>query len=152
MYHRSKSFTSRVSLVRVIYQQGIIGQSSLPEGAPANVALAEILVAGGLLYQQVDLLLDGDYLVYLREVAAGQLVPDPVDDGEGALVQVRLGGLAEVVEPGAGPARGEGGRRVGLGGGEGCRRRGGGGVRVGTGAPARVYEAPVQQRVVDERL
>lgn len=27
----------------------------LPEGAPSNVALTEVLVAGGLLYQQLDL-------------------------------------------------------------------------------------------------
>ena len=49
-----------------------------PEGAPAYVALAKVLVTGGLLDQQVDLLRDLQPLL-LVEITSGQLVPDPLD-------------------------------------------------------------------------
>ena len=54
------------------------GLAKLPKRAPADVALAEVLVVGRLLDQPVDLLRDVESLV-AREVSAGQLVPHALD-------------------------------------------------------------------------
>ena len=51
----------------------------LPERAPSDIALAEVLVVGRLLDQPVDLLGDVERLL-AREVPAGQLVPHALDD------------------------------------------------------------------------
>ena len=56
-----------------------IRSTSLPEGAPPDVALAEVLVVGRLLDQPVDLLCDVECL-FAREVPAGQLVSHALDD------------------------------------------------------------------------
>ena len=56
-----------------------IRPTTLPEGAPPDVALAEVLVVGRLLDQPVDLLGDVECLL-AREVPASQLVPHALDD------------------------------------------------------------------------
>ena len=56
-----------------------IRSTSLPERAPPDVALAEVLVVGRLLDQPVDLLCDVECL-FAREVPAGQLVSHALDD------------------------------------------------------------------------
>ena len=60
-----------------------------PEGTPADVALAEVLVACGLVDQQLHLLTDLQTLISV-EVPARQLVPHPLHDVQGFLIQ-RLG-------------------------------------------------------------
>ena len=70
-YRRCK----RLSVIGLVYG---IHSTMLPERAPADVALAEVLVVGRLLDQPVDLLRDVERL-FAREVSAGQLVPHALD-------------------------------------------------------------------------
>ena len=67
----------------------------LPERAPSDIALAEVLVVGRLLDQPVDLLRDVERL-FAREVSAGQLVPHALDYVKRLPVE-RLGLLVVVV-------------------------------------------------------
>lgn len=56
-----------------------------PEWTPPNVTLTQILVGGGLFYQEVHL--GGDInRIPLREVTTSQFVPDPINDGQCLLV------------------------------------------------------------------
>lgn len=59
----------------------------LPEGAPSNVALTEVLVTGGLLYQQLDLTINIKGLL-MSEVIASQLQFHSLSDGYCPLVQL----------------------------------------------------------------
>ena len=60
-------------------------EDELPEGAPTDEALAEVLHARRLLDELLDLGLDGEGNGRL-EVASGQLVRDSVDDLHRVLV------------------------------------------------------------------
>lgn len=54
---------------------GSVAREGSPEGAPAHVALAQVLVAGGLPDEQLHLSAHAHFLRHVREVAPGQLVP-----------------------------------------------------------------------------
>ena len=58
----------------------------LPERTPPDVALAQVLIVGGLADQEVDLILDTQAILRV-EVATGQLVANALDDVQSLLVQ-----------------------------------------------------------------
>lgn len=66
---------------KTLEKQGLL----LPEGTPANVTLAEVLMGRCLLDQQLNLCWDIQGIV-VREVPAGELVSNPVNDLNSFLV------------------------------------------------------------------